>query len=159
LNIYRKRYNKAVNTRDREYENLVDRLGGEDSFMDFRQRYHNKQLAMVVTNEKEILQYSVHDGEMIPLKDAIYRKPGEKSWRSHFYAPSKKLFSNSLDTFWFNLIVIWIFSILLFPVMYYDVIRKGLTYMETLRLNRLNKLRLKLLARLAEQSRPNRMKI
>ncbi len=159
LSIYRGRYNRAVARRDEEYENLVELLGGEDLFMKFRQRYYNKQLALVVTNEKEIRQYSIHDGEMIPLRDAIYRKPIENSWRAHFYAPTKNFFSSSLDTFWFNLIVIWIFSVLLFPVLYYDIIRKGLTYMETLRLNRLNKLRLKLLARLAEQSRPNRMRI
>ncbi len=158
LIIYKNRYNRAVSNRDHEYNQLVDQLGGEDFFMNFRQKHFNKQLAMVVANEKEIRQYSVHDGEMIPLKDAIYREPGEKSWRSHFYAPSKNLFGNSLDTFWFNLIFIWVFSILLFPVLYYDIIRKGFTYMETLRLNRLNKLRLKLLVKLADQSRPIRMR-
>lgn len=158
LVIYKNRYNRAVSNRDQEYNKLVEQLGSAENFMNFRQKYFNKQLAMVVTNEKEIRQYSVHDGEMIPLKDAIYRQPGEKSWRSHFYAPSKNLFGNSLDTFWFNLIVIWVFSILLFPVLYYDIIRKGLTYMETLRLNRLNKLRLKLLVKLADQSWPIRMR-
>jgi hypothetical protein len=158
LMIYKNRYNRAVNDRDEQYNKLVDQFGSVESFMNFRQKFHNKQLAMVVTNEKEILQYSVHDGEMIPLKDAIYREPGEKSWRSHFYAPSKNLFGSSLDTFWFNLIVIWVFSILLFPVLYYDIIRKGFTYMETLRLNRLNKLRLKLLVKLADQNRPTRMR-
>jgi len=153
LDIYRKRYNNAVNMRDKIYNNLVDQMGGEDNFMQFRQRFFNKQLASVVTNEKEIQQYSIHDGEMIPIRDAVYRLPDNKSWRAHFYSPGKYFLGNTMDTFWFDLLFIWVFSIFLFPLLYYDIIRKGLNYMETLRLNRLNNLRLKILVKLTEQNR------
>jgi hypothetical protein len=111
-------------------------------------------LALVVTNEKEIQQYTVHDGEMIPIKDAIYREPKGDSWRAHFYAPIKFCFRQRVDTFWFNLVFIWIFSGLLLALLYYDIIRKGITYLETLRLNRLNKLRFNRLIKIAEQNRP-----
>ena len=152
LVIYRNRYNRAVHDRDQIYYKLVDELGKED-FLRFKQRYYNKQLAVVVTNEKEIMQYTVHDGEMIPIKDAIFRLPMESNWRAHFYAPVKFFFNLKVDTFWFNIIVIWLFSGLLLPLLYYDVIRKGLTYLETLRLNRLNKLRLNRLIKIAEENR------
>ncbi len=152
LVIYRNRYNRAVHDRDQIYYKLVDELGKED-FLRFKQRYYNKQLAVVVTNEKEIMQYTFHDGEMIPIKDAIFRLPMESSWRAHFYAPVKFILNLKVDTFWFNIIVIWLFSGLLLPLLYYDVIRKGLTYLETLRLNRLNKLRLNRLIKIAEENR------
>jgi ABC-type multidrug transport system ATPase subunit len=154
--VYRFRYNQAVNDRDQTYTKLLHELGGEENFLGFKQRYYNKQLAMVVTNEKEIQQYSVHDGEMVPIKDAIYRNPRGYSWRAHFYSPVKTFFNNLIDTFWFNLLFLWIFSGLLFALLYYDIIRKGLTYMETLRLNRLNKIRLNRLIKVAEQSLPVR---
>jgi ABC-type multidrug transport system ATPase subunit len=156
-NIYKNRYNIAVNERDKIYGNLVKLLGGKDEFMRFRQNYFNKQLASVMTNEKEIQNYSVHDGEMIPLKEAVYRLPENNSWRAHFYAPEKFILNQKLDTFWFNLLVIWIFSILLFVVLYYDVIRKMLNYFETLRLNRLNKLRLTRMIKVTEQYQPVRL--
>jgi ABC transport system ATP-binding/permease protein len=156
--IYKNRYKKAVDMRDKIYTDLVEKLGGEDIFLLFKQKYYNKQLALVVTNEKEIQQYSVHDGEMVPIKDAIYRLPRGSSWRAHFYAPVKNVFGHKMDTFWFNLILIWISSGLLFPLLYYDVIRRALAYMETLRLNRLNRLRLKRLIKIAEQNRPIRKK-
>jgi ABC-type multidrug transport system ATPase subunit len=154
LIIYRSRYNRAVDERDKTYANLVAKLGDEENFLHFKQRYYNKQLAFVVTNEKEIQQFTVHDGEMIPIKDAIFRKPGKESWRAHFYAPVKYFFGQEVDTFWFNLLVIWISCVLLLALLYYDIIRKGLTYFETLRLNRLNKLRLNRLIKAAEQNRP-----
>jgi energy-coupling factor transporter ATP-binding protein EcfA2 len=153
LIIYRTRYNRAVNERDRKYHELVATLGDEERFLQFKQKYFNKQLAAVVTNEKEIQQYTVHDGEMIPVKDAIYRLPRQESWRAHFYAPVKNIFVYQVDTFWFDLLLIWIFSALLFLLLYYDVIRRALTYLETLRLNRMNKVRLNRLIKIAEQGR------
>lgn len=154
--IYRQRYIRAVNQRDEIYYLLVKQLGSVEGFVRFKQRYYNKQLAKVVTNEKEIQQYSVHDGEMIPIKDAVYRKSRDKGWRAHFYAPVKKFLGQEVDTFWFNLAFIWCFSAVLFVLLYYDIIRKGLTYLETLRLNRLNKLRLNRLIKVAEENRPSR---
>jgi hypothetical protein len=150
--VYRNRYNKAVDERDRIYSHLVEDLGGAENFILFKQKYHNKQLAAVVTNEKEIQHYSVHDGEMIPIKDAVFREPQLDSRRAHFYAPVKNFFGYSMDTFWYNLMLIWIFTLLLLALLYYDIIRKVLTFMETLRLNRLNKLRLNRLIKIAEQN-------
>ncbi len=149
--VYRNRYNKAVTDRDAIYTEMVGSLGGADQFLAFKQQYYNKQLADLLTNEKEINNYSVHDGEMVPIKDAIFRDPSEESWRSHFYSPVKIFLKNRVNTYWFDLAVIWIFSGLLFVLLYYDVIRRLLTYAETLRLNRLNRLRLNRLLKLTEQ--------
>ncbi len=150
--VYRSRYNRAVAQRDSVYSEMVSAMGGEEAFLKFRRNYYNKQLATVVTNEKEIMSYSVHDGEMVPIKDAIFREPVGDSWRAHFYAPVKMIFNRKVDTFWFNLVVIWIFTIVLFVLLYYDVIRKLLTHIETLRLNRLNRLRLNRLLKITEQN-------
>jgi ABC-type multidrug transport system ATPase subunit len=156
VQVYRNRYNKAVAERDAIYSELVSAMGGEDQFMQFRRDYYNKQLAAVVTNEREIPFYSIHDGETVPIKDAVFRDPAGETWRAHFYAPVKLFFHLKVDTFWFNLAVIWIFSGLLFVLLYYDVIRRLLTYFETLRLNRLNRLRLNRLLKITEQNRPIR---
>jgi ABC transport system ATP-binding/permease protein len=153
-NLYRFRYNKAVAERDAVYSELVSVMGGPDELIHFKRDHYNKQLAAVVINEKEIQNYSVHDGEMVPIKDAIYRDPEAHTWRSHFYSPVKMFFDRKIDTFWFDLAVIWLFSGMLFILLYYDMIRRLLTYAETLRLNRLNRLRINRLLKIAEQNRP-----
>jgi hypothetical protein len=156
LMVYKKRYNLAVNERDGIYTHILDKMGGQDEFLRFRQQYYNRQLAMVVTNEKELQNYILHDGEMIPIKDAIFRQPSKNSWRAHFYAPVKYFFHQMVSTFWFNLILIWFFSGLLFALLYYDVIRKLLTYIETQRLNRWNRNRFRRLLKITEQNWPIR---
>jgi len=92
------------------------------------------------------------------VKDAIFRLPDKNSWRAHFYAPYKSFFGNYTETYWFNLAVIWFFTGVLLILLYYDVIRKGLAYLETWRLNRLNQLKLKRLIKMAEQSMNIRQK-
>jgi ABC transport system ATP-binding/permease protein len=147
--IYRNRYNSAVGERDSIYNQLVSDLGGKDQVIAFRQEYYNKQLASVVTQEKELQYYTLHDGEMIPIKNAVYREPQKNNGRAHFYAPFKRIFNLRIDTFWFNMSLTWIFNLLSLIFLYFDAIRKILDYLETLRLNRLNRLKLNRLMKIA----------
>jgi ABC-type multidrug transport system ATPase subunit len=140
--IYRNRYNRAVGERDSIYHQLVSELGGKDQVMAFRQKYDNRQLATVVTQEKEIQHYILRDGEMISKKNAVYREPLNNNGRAHFYAPVKRISNLKVDTFWFNMALTWIFNLLSLIFLYSDAIRRILDYFETIRLNRLNRLKL-----------------
>jgi hypothetical protein len=152
LIIYRNRYSRAVGERDSTYHRLVSELGGEDQVLTFRQEYDNKQLASVVTQEKEIQHYILSNGEMISKKNAVYREPLRNNGRAHFYAPVKRIFNLKVNTFWFNMSLTWIFNLLSLIFLYFDAIRKLLDYFETLRLNRLNQLKLNRLMKITEQS-------
>jgi hypothetical protein len=119
--------------------------------MAFRQQYDNRQLASAVTQEKEIQHYILRDGEMISKKNAVYREPLRNNGRAHFYAPVKRIFNLEVDTFWFNLTWTWIFNLLSLIFLYSDAIRRVLDYFETIRLNRLNRLKLDRLMKIGEQ--------
>lgn len=152
--VYKSRYIKWVDARDKIYYDQIHKLGNNEEFLKFKQLYYNKQLASVVTSENDVQNFNIHDGEIIPTKDAIYRKPAEKSWRAHFYAPIKYFFGLEIDTFWFNIVFIWIYSGVLLLFLYYDVLRKISAYFDTLRLNRINRRRLVRLLNIADQSAP-----
>lgn len=147
--VYRNRYNRAVGERDSIYRQLVSDLGGIDQVMAFRLQYENKQLASVVTQEKELRYYTLHDGEMISRKNAVYREPQGNYGRAHFYAPAKRIFNLRVDTLWFNMSLTWIFNIFSVVFLYFDAIRKILDYFETIRLNRLNQIKLNRLMKIA----------
>jgi ABC transport system ATP-binding/permease protein len=148
---YVRRYNVGINQRDNRYDLLIGKLGNDNKFQAFKQRYYNKQLANVVLNEKEVMDYTILNNEMVPVKDAVYRTPVSDNGRAHFYAPVKRFFSVTIDTFWFNLLIIWMFSVALFVILYYDVLRKIITYFDTMRLNRINRRRFVRLGKIAEQ--------
>jgi ABC-type multidrug transport system ATPase subunit len=139
--IYKHRYILAVEDRDRIYNELIAAHGNVDELIRFKQQYHNKRLASLINKENSIQNFTMHHGELIPLKDAIYRKPEEGRMRAHFYAPVKFFFRQEMDTFWFNLSFIWLFSMVLFVLLYYDFLRRALTLLETLPVKRGYKIR------------------
>ena len=63
-------------------------------------------------------------------------KPTSKVGRAHFYAADKKLGNIIIDTFWFNILVIWLVSGLLYFTLIYDVVRIMVTWLEKLQINR-----------------------
>jgi ABC-type multidrug transport system ATPase subunit len=148
---YINEYNDAVSRRDETYSNLVKKFGGEDKFIKFKQRYYNTRLAEVVTNENELIEYSIQNGEMLRLRDAVFRTPDSRKGRAHFFAPVKRVAGITLGTFWFNLYFIWLYSVLLFVLLYFDVIKKIISYINSFLLSRRNRLRLLRLLKVYEQ--------
>jgi hypothetical protein len=45
------------------------------------------------------------------------------SFRSHFYAPEKYFLGKYWDTFWFNILVVWVMTALCYVTLYYDLLR------------------------------------
>jgi ABC transport system ATP-binding/permease protein len=149
-------YNRAAYERDAKYNLLVKKLGSNDAFLKYKQKYYNRQIANVVTNDKEIEEFYIQNNEMVRVKDAVFRNPEGNHGRAHFYAPFKRIFNLSISTLWFNLLFIWTFSAMLFVVLYYDVLRKIIEYFETLRLNRIMRRRF---IRLLVQDLPDKHKM
>jgi len=145
-------YNEAINERDALYASLVNKFGSEDAFIQFKQKFYNKRIADAVTNENEIKDFNIQDGEMVRVKDAIFRTPESNNGRAHFYAPVKRISKLTMGTFWFNLIVIWLFSSVLFVILYFDILRKILAYFESVLLSRRNRIRILRLLKVYEQS-------
>ena len=54
--------------------------------------------------------------------------PNSSFGRAHFYAPVKKIGSLHIDTFYFNLIFIWIITIIAYFLLYFDTLRKTLKW-------------------------------
>ena len=61
--------------------------------------------------------------------------PTSITGRAHFYAPVKIIGNRSVDTLWFNIMVIWLMSVILYITLYFDVIRKSLNFLGRFRLN------------------------
>jgi ABC-type multidrug transport system ATPase subunit len=144
-------YHFAVAKRDSVFEALVKKYGNRDNLLKIKQQYYNKQLADIVTNEKEFSEFYVQNNMIVPTRNAIYRLPVLTNGRAHFYAPMKRLGKYYIDTFWFNVAVIWLYSGILLLILYADLFRKVIAYFESLRLNRLARRRFMRLLNITEQ--------
>ncbi len=144
---FQQRYRQMIDLKEEKYNELVKKLGGEDRFIDFKNRYYNKQLASVVSNNKEIIEQQVIGSDIIRLKDHIFQLPDSKFGRAHFYAPDKRIGNYYIDTFWFNILFIWVYSGILFFILYFDLLKKLINYIDSLKRIRFSNRIIKMLYR------------
>jgi hypothetical protein len=121
---YQQKQNKAISVLDEEVENLAKELGSKEALIDLKKRYYNDFLATLVLNRQEMEK--IHDlgDHFVQLAEPIYKDPESHIGRAHFYAPVKQLGSWQIDTYWFNFVIIWLFSILLYITLITDALRK-----------------------------------
>ncbi len=96
-------------------------------FVKFRNKYHNEHLDDIVRNIYEKNKILRFNEKLIRQEEPIYLEPDDSNFigfRAHFYAPHKYFLGKTFETFWFDIMVIWAMTILLYIPLYYDHIRK-----------------------------------
>lgn len=128
--------NEASRQIDNIFEEFFNRTGGKNAIIKLQTDYFNDKLAEQVTNRNIIKKIIELDNHFIRKKDPIYMEPSSNYGRAHFYAPFKKLGNLSIDTFWFNTLVILLTSFILFITLAFDVLRKIIVWFENVKLKR-----------------------
>jgi hypothetical protein len=125
--FYINRYNKA----DKEKENKIARLTGtpekEKEFERQRNAYQNEAIADLVRNTMEQNRIIETDGKLVQKIYPVYKDPDPDhivDFDAQFYMPAKHFLSQNIDTFWFNLGVIWSMTFMLTLMLYWEVLRK-----------------------------------
>jgi len=62
------------------------------------------------------------DGRLYQQTEPIFLLP--ETTRSHFYAPKKYFMGRYVDTYLFNMVVIWLTTVILYAVLYFDLLRR-----------------------------------
>jgi ABC-type multidrug transport system ATPase subunit len=129
---FNKKYSKASRLKDKKFMELVETYGDKSEVDKLKQKYHNRALNDFVLNKQELNKIHEIDGRLIQLMEPVYKMPEANNGRAHFYAPYKKIFGQLVDTYWFNVIVIWLTSILLYITLLTDAFKKGITFFESI---------------------------
>jgi ABC-type multidrug transport system ATPase subunit/uncharacterized tellurite resistance protein B-like protein len=122
--------NKARKQEDEVTQKLIKQLGNEN-FISLKDDYTNEALDQFMLNSNELgdrcLEY---DGRLIQRIEPIYLDPTESNLgAAHFYAPNKRFMGKLIPTYWFNISVIWLMSISLMIMLYFDVFKKVLDFL------------------------------
>ncbi len=125
---------KANERRESEYQHMISELG-QEGFVKFKQKYYNKNLADIVLNRNEINKVYQTKKRLVQKKDPIFMEPTSNYGRAHFYAPIKIVNNFKIDTLWYNLLMLWILSGVLYLMLIFDWLRKGIKYMQALNIN------------------------
>ena len=125
--LYQLKQNKAISVLDRAIAEKADALGGNKELVELKKRYTNDALANFVTNRIEIEKIHDMGDYFVQVSDPIFKRPESRCGRAHFYAPFKQIGNMQIDTFWFNIVVMWILAGFLYLLLVFDGLRWMIT--------------------------------
>lgn len=134
LNQYKKHYqniyNKSVATRDKMVYFFENNEDYDYNLNEQKNNYYNESLADLVMNVAEKDRIIEFDGKLIQQINPIFNEPDNPNhlfdYRAQFFAPTKHFAGTYINTYWFNLIIIWLQTIILYIALYFEAVKKGL---------------------------------
>lgn len=131
-------YIKAYNKANRQKDDIVSAMQStpalKEQFIEKQNTYLNESLSDLVKNNKEANRIVEREGVFIQKLDPIYLDPqfatNTVDIRAHFFAPKKQFFNAFYDTFWVNIIFIWLMSLILYVTLYFESLKKLLSFFE-----------------------------
>ena len=121
LNDY---YLRKFAAASRVKQNMLTQVMQQDRslYYSMLNKYHNESIAEHVKKIYEKNKIIASGGRLYQQSDPVFLLP--ETVRSHFYAPSKYFFGTWVDTYWFNMAMIWMLSVLFYLVLYFDLLRR-----------------------------------
>jgi ABC-type multidrug transport system ATPase subunit len=135
---FRIKSQELTRRRDTIYQQIADRIG-EEELIKMRDKDYNINLADFLLNNLNTNKIYDAGDKFIQKADPVFMPPGSKFGRAHFFAPYKRLGNLEIETLLFNVIVIWIMIFILFITLYYNVLKRFIALLESLKLPILRK--------------------
>jgi ABC-type multidrug transport system ATPase subunit len=130
IKLHYLRMGKAASNRKNEtQQELIDKHGRE-WLRELKKNHHNQRLAEITKNSLEVQNLYETENELIQKKDPIFMDPLSEWGRAHFYAPVKIIKGYEIDTFWFNVVMIWIGTAILYYILVFNLLKKFLSWID-----------------------------
>lgn len=137
---YQDIYNKSVVKKDQMVYFFENNPEYEYNQNEVKNHYYNESLADLVMNVAEKDRIIEYNGELIQQINPIFNEPDKPShlfdYRAQFFAPTKHFAGVYFSTYTFNLIVIWLMTILLYITLYFEALRKGLDRLSKIKIGK-----------------------
>ncbi len=125
--FYNNRYAKADKLKDAKINRETNTAAKEKAFEEERNSYQNEAITELVKNSSEFNRIIETDGKLVQKIYPIYKDPDPEhmvDFDAQFYMPSKHFLNRNIDTFSFNLGVIWSMTLVLAIALYFEVLLK-----------------------------------
>ncbi len=133
---YNNIYSETQAKKDSIYKDLIKKMGSSQAVNQLRENNQNAKLRQFMLKKGDLKYYYFRNGYYYPNRNPVLRD-GTSSWgRAHYLSSSKKIGNIKIYTPYFNIMIIWLFSILLYFTLYFDVLRKIIYYFEKIKLRK-----------------------
>lgn len=124
---YINRFNAADQQKEQKVAEMTSSPEKQKQFEMFRNDYHNETVAELVKNTGETNRIVEKDGKLIQKIFPVYKRPEPEhlvDFNAQFYMPAKHFLNRDVDTYFFNMAVIWSMTLVLSFTLYFDVLRR-----------------------------------
>lgn len=121
LDLYYFNRNEELTLQKEERFSFLNDSLAPAGFIKMRNTYHNRSVAELVTRPDVLKPWKVVHRKIYQINDPIYQNPQSDFGRAMLFLPEKKIRGENIDTFLFNITVIWLFSLLLYVILVIDL--------------------------------------
>jgi ABC transport system ATP-binding/permease protein len=132
-------WRRVDNLRDREGAQLTRSIG-EDARIKLREDSENERITSEVLGKFRMnIDLVLRIGDKLVQNTYFGFMKGTSPYgRAHFYAPVKMIGKREIDTFWFNIAVVWMEAILLYIALSFNLMRKFITWLGNIRFRKVD---------------------
>ena len=116
--------NRLIREKDLLVDSLMIQAGGKEAYLQIKRGHHNEKLAELVLNRNDLHKLIKKDSLLLRKMDPLYMNPLRRNGRAHFFASSKIVGDTHIPTLSFNLLIIWIMTMILYLLLQFSVLRK-----------------------------------
>jgi hypothetical protein len=112
---------------------MVNTQQNREYYQKWYNDYYNSHLATFAKNTFAPLPLVRLGNRLIQKIDPVYLEPLESCllcFRTHFLAPRKSFAGKYYSTFYFNVAILWVFSILAYIALYFNLLKKAFVFFE-----------------------------
>jgi hypothetical protein len=126
--FFNRQYNNSHELKEKLVARHVAQAGGAEQYTQLKNTYCNGKLEDMVKNTTSRKQMVVQGERIYRKYEPIFMQATTAGQPMPYYSSAKVLLGRQMDTIWYNLIVIWGMTAVLYVTLYFDLIRKMLAY-------------------------------
>lgn len=138
--FYTGKHNRAMKEKDQLSESMMNTPAKIVQFEKMQSTYRNKKISEAVKGANSINRIVEYEGRFIqkwyPIFIDEHRPKHMFDFSAQLYQPNKHFAGYIIDTYYFNIAVIWLMSVFLYITLYFDVLRKIIETAENRRYKR-----------------------
>ncbi len=103
----------------------------------YKNQFYNESLADLMKNTSAKERIVEYEGKLLQQTDPVYRDPEIAAgwdYRTHFLAPQKPFMGVRFDTYYFNILILWLITGFLYVTLYFEAFRRMFTIFSSIRL-------------------------
>jgi ABC transport system ATP-binding/permease protein len=135
--LYSRVLDNAIDEKDAILYDMKNELGNADELLKFKQQYHNTSLEELVLSKRETTKIQEYKDNLIRINEPVYNDPDMIFGRAHFFASEKRFLKFYIDTYWFNLSIIILMSLVFYLTLLNETLKKLSTFISGLNMYRI----------------------